>query len=67
MFVQVIQGRATDPQGLRSRWEAWDRELKPGSVGFLGSTAGIAEDGTFIMAARDVSYIDLKNPWFSSP
>lgn len=52
MFVQVIQGHATDPQALRERFQAWDRDLKPGSTGFLGSTAGVAEDGTFILAAR---------------
>jgi hypothetical protein len=52
MFVQVIQGKATDAQGVRRQFERWDRELKPSAVGFLGSTAGVSEDGEFIAIAR---------------
>ena len=52
MFVQVIQGKVTDPQAFRQQWETWQRDLKPTAKGFLGSTGGIAEDGTFIAAAR---------------
>src|SRR3712207_4127250 len=52
MFVQVIQAKVTDPQGLRKQWDVWQSDLKPNSNGFLGSTAGIAEDGTFILGAR---------------
>lgn len=52
MFVQVIQGQTNDPGALRAQWEKWDREVKPGAIGFLGSTAGITEDGTFIASAR---------------
>ena len=52
MFVQVIQGRASDPAGIRKQMERWDQDIKPGADGFLGSTAGVAEDGTFITAAR---------------
>ena len=52
MFVQFIEGRATDPAGVRKQWERWDQEIKPEAVGFLGATAGITEDGTFFSAAR---------------
>ncbi len=52
MFVQVIQGRATDPAGLKKQWERWDQEIKPSSVGYLGSTAGVTPDGEFIVIAR---------------
>ena len=52
MFVQVIQGRTTDPSGLRGQLERWRTEVKPGAVGFEGSTVGIADDGTFIVLAR---------------
>jgi hypothetical protein len=52
MFVQVIQGRAKDPAALRARWEAWDREIRPGAQGFLGATAGVTADGEFISLAR---------------
>jgi hypothetical protein len=52
MFAQVMQGRATDPAGLKKQWERWDQELKPKAKGFLGSTAGITPDGEFIAVAR---------------
>ena len=52
MFVQVIKGRTTDPAGLRRQLEQWRTDLKPGAVGFEGSTVGIANDGTFIALAR---------------
>lgn len=52
MFAQVIQGRTNDPTGLWNRFEEWDRTFKPGAEGFLGSTAGVSEDGEFIAIAR---------------
>jgi hypothetical protein len=52
MFVQVIKGRTKDPAGLRRQLEQWRSDLKPGAVGFEGSTVGIADDGTFIALAR---------------
>lgn len=52
MFVQVIQGKAKDAAGLRKQWERWDQELKPGTKGFLGSTAGVTSEGEFIALIR---------------
>lgn len=52
MFVQVIEGQTSDVGALRVQIEAWDRDVKPGAIGFLGSTGGVTEDGTFITAAR---------------
>lgn len=52
MFVQVIQGKAKDPAGLRKQWERWDQEIKPAAKGYLGSTAGVTGDGEFIALAR---------------
>jgi hypothetical protein len=52
MFVQVIKGRIRDAAAVRRRAELWREEVRPGAVGFLGSTAGIADDGTFIVFAR---------------
>ena len=52
MFVQVIKGRTRDAEGIRRRNEAWRKEVRPGATGFLGSTAGVAADGTFIAIAR---------------
>lgn len=52
MFVQVIEGKVRDPGALRRQLERWREELRPGAVGFLGSTAGVADDGTCIVLAR---------------
>ena len=52
MFVQVIQGRATDAMGLRKQLERWNEELRPGAEGYLGTTAGVTEDNEFIAGAR---------------
>ena len=52
MFVQVITGRTSDAQALRTQLERWRTDLKPGAVGFEGSTVGVADDGTFVALAR---------------
>jgi len=52
MFVQVIQGQVSDNGGLRAAFDRWVRELAPGAVGWLGSTAGVTDDGRFIALAR---------------
>src|SRR6478609_11067331 len=52
MFAQVIQGRTSDPQALRSAMDRWTRELGPGSIGWLGSTGGVTDDGRFVAVAR---------------
>jgi hypothetical protein len=52
MFVQVIQGHVTDAAAAKARMETWKAELAPGAVGWLGSTAGVTEDGTFVAMAR---------------
>ncbi|MDQ3646961.1 MAG: hypothetical protein M3345_08530 [Actinomycetota bacterium] len=52
MFVQVIQGKAKDPAGLKKQWDRWDQEIKPGASGYLGGTAGVTADSEFIALAR---------------
>jgi hypothetical protein len=52
MFIQVIQGKVTDEAGLRRCMERWQTELQPGAEGYLGTTSGICDDGTFIALAR---------------
>ncbi len=52
MFVQVIKGRTTDAAALRARGEQWRDEVRPGAVGYLGGTFGVADDGTFLVIAR---------------
>ena len=52
MFVQVIQGQASNPDALKDALDRWFRELSPDAGGWLGSTAGVTDDGRFIALAR---------------
>jgi hypothetical protein len=52
MFVQVLQGQVADAEQLRAAMDRWAQELAPGATGWLGSTAGVTEDGRFIALAR---------------
>jgi hypothetical protein len=52
MFIQVITGTTSDPEGIRRQRERWIEEVRPGAVGFLGSTGGVTADGTCVIMAR---------------
>jgi hypothetical protein len=52
MFVQVIQGRTSQPQALVDAFDRWKTDLSSGASGWLGSTGGVTEDGRFIAVAR---------------
>lgn len=52
MFVQVLEGKVRDVGGLRAQLEAWKSDLQAGADGWLGTTAGITADGTFIAVVR---------------
>jgi hypothetical protein len=52
MFVQIIEGQTTDPEGLKRQGERWRTEVGPGAVGYLGVTAGSAADGRTITIVR---------------
>ena len=52
MFVQVIQGRVADPARVKAALDRWAEELAPGAEGWLGTTAGVTDDGRFVAAAR---------------
>ena len=52
MFVQVIQGQVADAEQARAAFDSWARHLAPGATGWLGSTAGVTEDGRLIALAR---------------
>lgn len=52
MFIQVMRGKVTDPDAFRRRGEVWMQEVRPGSVGWLGTTGGITDDGEAIVFAR---------------
>ena len=52
MFAQVIQGRTSDAEGLRTAMDRWVQQLAPGSIGWLGSTGGVTDDGRFVAVVR---------------
>jgi hypothetical protein len=52
MFVQVIKGRTSDPEGLQRQAQRWISDVRPDAIGYLGGTFGVADDGTFVALAR---------------
>jgi hypothetical protein len=52
MFAQVIRGKTKDADALRAAGEKWQKELRPGAKGYLGSTHGVADDGTMVTIVR---------------
>ncbi len=52
MFVQVIRGRVSDPAQLRAAMDLWTERLAADAQGWLGSTAGVTDDGRFVALAR---------------
>jgi hypothetical protein len=52
MFIQVLRGAAIDRDGIMRQLDRWLDELSPGANGWLGSTAGITDDGRFIASFR---------------
>ena len=52
MFVQVMEGRVGNLEGLQTQLAAWMSDLQPGADGWLGTTAGVTADGTFIAITR---------------
>ena len=55
MFVQVIQGRVKDPDGLSTSLDRWITDLGPQADGWLGTTWGLYGDKEFIVLARFAS------------
>jgi hypothetical protein len=52
MFVQEIQGRTSNAQGLRRALDRWEQDLAPSATGWLGTTGGITDDGRVIGIVR---------------
>lgn len=52
MFVQIIEGRVSDPDGLQVQVDKWVAELQPGAKGYVGTTAGVAADGRAVVFVR---------------
>jgi len=60
MFVQVIQGRTSNPQGLDAALNQWVQDLAPSATGWLGSTSGVTKDGRSIAVVRFESEDDAR-------
>ena len=43
VFVQLIQGKTSDKDGLHRQLEAWMSKLRPDAKGFLGTTGGVTD------------------------
>lgn len=52
MFVQVIEGHVADRERLRIQGQRWQEGLMSGAQGFLGSSAGVSDDGAYVAAVR---------------
>lgn len=55
VFVQIIEAEVRDPSRIKGQLDWWVSDVKPSSVGFLGSTAGVTEDGHLFVSARFTS------------
>ena len=69
MFIQVMQGRALDPPGIRRELNRWQRQLATDADGWLGATAGVTEDGwSVVVRNRQILWIAgegmiTRRPW----
>jgi hypothetical protein len=52
MFIQVIQGHVSDKEEVKAALDRWTEQIAQGATGWLGTTAGVTDDGTFIGLAR---------------
>jgi hypothetical protein len=52
MFVQVIEGKTSNPAAIIEHGDRWQRELRPGAVGYLGVTAGVTADSRSVAIVR---------------
>ncbi|MDP9433309.1 MAG: hypothetical protein M3P91_11495 [Actinomycetota bacterium] len=52
MYAQVLQGNARDPGAVRAALDRWVQDLGPGAIGWLGTTAGVTDDGQLVALIR---------------
>ena len=52
MFVQIIEGTTSNADALIAAGDAWQEEVRPGAIGYLGVTAGVAADGKAFTLVR---------------
>jgi hypothetical protein len=54
MFVQIIVAEDVD-EDILEVLDRWEHEVRPGAIGWLGTTAGLTPDGNLVVAARFAS------------
>ena len=52
MFVQVIEGKTSNPAAIIEQGDRWQQDVRPGAIGYLGVTAGVAADGRTLAIVR---------------
>jgi hypothetical protein len=52
VFVQIISGKVDDESALQAALDRWVSDLAGEAIGWLGTTAGVTDDGTFLAVAR---------------
>jgi hypothetical protein len=52
MFTQIILGRVSDPAALRAKLDEWEATIRPQAEGYLGTTAGVTDDGDSVAVVR---------------
>jgi hypothetical protein len=52
MFLSVLQGRVDDAGAVRTSLDRWMDQVAAGARGWLGTTAGVTDDGTSISLTR---------------
>ena len=52
MFAQMFTGKVTDAEAVRAAFEGWPAGVGRDAQGWLGSTAGITDDGQLVALAR---------------
>ena len=52
MFVQVIEGKTSNPAAIIEQGDRWQKDVRPGAIGYLGVTAGVTPDGRTVAIVR---------------
>ena len=52
MFIQIFKGHVSDAAAVRAHLDRWVSDVAPGAEGWLGSTAGVTDDGLLVGLAR---------------
>jgi hypothetical protein len=52
VFAQIIRGKVSDATAVDATFARWSIDLAPGATGWLGTTAGVAEDGELFIMVR---------------